>query len=273
MYLCNNELNQMLFSSMHKSFFLLSLACLVIVSCNGFGAAQRDAALRSLLPGECLEGTELQARPVKYRQMEKDLLFSFGLLLGHHELVRRSSHPLSSDHDDLPTEELFDQFGVNKSKVLDAYHVAFDSFFSSSHDSYFGRTPYTTILYTGGLSLVADKDFAGKPAGEDLSSLVHSFYGESSPVLSSYYSSKEEAGSILSFPYDYVCLLETGVLFVIPVGSHAVTSENVTFHLEIPVRVILFLQWLNEQTDNPDVAPPYYDAILHATFTSSVGLK
>lgn len=256
-----------------KRFIILSLGVLLLVSCHGNMAGMRDAALRSLLPGECLVGTDLVAHSVGYREQEKDISFSFGLHLENHELVDRSSHPLSYDKDDLPTDALYDTFGANKTKVHESYITAFESFFSKSHDSYFGRSPYTTILYTGDFTLTADKDFAGIPAGTNLAHLAHPANGESGPVLSSYLSSKGEAGAFLSFPYDYICLLETNIHFVIPVENHTVTRENVTFHLEVPVKVIMFLQWLNDQIDNPNAEPPYYDTVLKATFTSSIGLN
>lgn len=250
-------------------YFLLSIS---FVSCGGLPVGQRYPDLRSLLPGECLDDTELEADPVLYRESEKCISFSFKLPLSRHELVSRSSHPWSHDKDDLPTEDLFESFGVKKKDVQEAYTKAYDSFFNISKASNSGHAPYTTILYTGNFSLTADKEFAGIPAGEDLSCLVHSGYGEACPVLSSFYSSREETAAILSIPYDYICLLETSIWFVIPVVDHSVTNENVTFHLDVPVRVIQYLHWLNERLASPNAEPPYYDTVLHSTFTSGVGL-
>ncbi len=255
-----------------KRLFNLLLPCLVLLTYCGVPTSMRDAALRSLLPGECLDDTELEANPVEYRVSEKYISFSFKLPLSHHELVNRSSHLWSHDKDDLPTADLFDSFGTNKKEVQDAYMTAYDSFFDISEGPFFGQAPYTTILYTGNFSLTADKEFAGIPAGEDLSCLVHSGYGEACPVLSSFYSSREETAAILSIPYDYICLLETSIWFVIPVVDHSVTNENVTFHIDVPVRVIQYLHWLNERLASPNAEPPYYDTVLHTTFTSGIGL-
>lgn len=253
--------------------FLIFLLSIFLVSCGGLPVGQRYPGLRSLLPGECLDDTKLEADPVIYRESEKCMSFSFKLPLSCHELVSRSSHPWSHDKDDLPAEELFESFGEKKKGVQEAYMKAYDSFFNISKASNSGQAPFTTVLYTGDFSLTADKEFAGIPAGNDLSCLIYSGYGDACPVLSSFYCSREETATLLSIPYDYVCLLETSIWIVIPVGGHSVTNEKVTFHLEIPVRVIQYLHWLSDQLDNPNSEPPFFDTVLSASFESGFGLR
>lgn len=252
-----------------RCFFVVLTICLS-VSCHPFSAAMRDAALRTLLPGECLNSAELSAEPVRYDERFHKMIFALDMDLEHHELVQRYKD-YDFDHDDLPTQDLFDEFGEQSSNVKDAYYREFYSFFDKAYNGTFGQVYYTTVLYTGGFTLKADKMFAGIPAGEELSGLAHCFYecrDFVGPVLSTPFSGKNKEGAYLSIPYDYECLLETYVGFVVPTGQYTVTDETVTFQIEVPVRVILYLHWLNDLLTNPNAEPPYYDTVLHATFTS-----
>ena len=107
----------------------------------------------------------------------------------------------------------------------------YDSFASSWSGSNFSLV---TILYNGGISLKADREFAGFQPGEDLG-----------PAL--------RCAGIWS--------------------DYAFIDEHVTFDLEIPVRVVMYLGWLNDKLSNPAAPVPYKDEVLHCRFTTPFGLR
>ena len=53
----------------------------------------------------------------------------------------------------------------------------------------------------------------------------------------------------------------------IPVLDSKEVVEGITFTLTIPVKVGLYLTWLNDKLSDPDAPFPYYDDTLTCTFT------
>ena len=65
----------------------------------------------------------------------------------------------------------------------------------------------------------------------------------------------------------------TGILFNIPLGDYEVVDEYVRFDLNIPVKVVYYLHWLNDRLTDPDAAVPYTDEVLHCSFCTEYGLR
>ena len=61
--------------------------------------------------------------------------------------------------------------------------------------------------------------------------------------------------------------------FSIPIGDHDLTEGTVNFELKIPVRVVGYLQWLNDRIKDPDAPVPYKEEILHCRFSSKYHLR
>ena len=65
----------------------------------------------------------------------------------------------------------------------------------------------------------------------------------------------------------------TGIYFCIPTEDCELTEEEVTFELNIPVKVVMYLNWINDKLTDPDAPVPYKDEVLHCKFTTRYGLK
>ena len=68
-------------------------------------------------------------------------------------------------------------------------------------------------------------------------------------------------------------MLEESVSFSVPLGDFKVVKESVSFELNIPVKVVMYLQWLNDRLIDPNAPVPYKEEVLHCSFTSPYCLK
>ena len=171
---------------------------------------------------------------------------------------------------------------TNQAIVKSEYERVFEDF-SKSYEERFHRPFYSivTILYNGGISLVANKEFAGYPAGENLAPLItnNPIYdnivlesGEN-PIIAPGFNTPSNAGGFLGIPLDYISMTKDGVEFCIPMGEHKLIEDEVTFELFIPVKVVLYLTWLNNMIGDPDAPVPFKDEVLHCSFTTKYGLN
>ena len=271
---------------MKRSILILAFVVLSVAGCGKIQLGDGELRVNSFLPGECLSGTELSyANPgrdqmVETRDGEMIVTFGFGLDLAGSEKEKTSSRPMSSRYREFPSDKMFSSFGKSKKAVRDAFEGVYDSFASSWSGSDFSLV---TILYNGGISLKADRDFAGFQPGEDLGPALRcagiwSDYAEESGndiVLTPFdsYNSADSIGHLLDIPLEYTSMLGTNVCFGFPAGDYAFTDEHVTFDLEIPVRVVMYLGWLNDKLSNPSAPVPYKDEVLHCRFTTPFGLR
>jgi hypothetical protein len=56
-------------------------------------------------------------------------------------------------------------------------------------------------------------------------------------------------------------------------GAMQKVSETVTFELKIPVKVVMYLNWLNDKISDPDAPVPYEERELYCKFTTDFNLK
>lgn len=250
-----------------KQIAILLSAVLCVSACVSFGAATPDAEVQTFLPGECLKSTELtygvphystqMCVNGKYRFIfPLDLDFS-NECMDHTVIKNRWRH--------VTTQEMYDAFGENGKLVKKAYEDEFESFLklyqAKKHPGAADRFSIVTILYNGGISLVADKDFAGVPAGKDLSDIIGP-----DPYL-------WNSDLFPDIPLEYITMPGESIAFSVPLGDFNVVQEPVNFELNIPVKVVMYLQWLNDKLTDPDAPVPYKEEVLHCSFTSPYCLK
>ncbi|MCF0174460.1 MAG: hypothetical protein HUJ95_03875 [Bacteroidales bacterium] len=164
----------------------------------------------------------------------------------------------------VPTQEMYDAFGENAVSVKKAYEYVFESFsklYKEKYPDYSDRYSVVTVLYNGGISLVANKEFAGVPAGKDLSGII---------VPDPYTRNFDLYPDI---PLEYITMAEESISFSVPMGDFKVIAEPVTFELNIPVKIVMYLQWLNDKIADPNALVPYKEEVLYCRFTCPYCLK
>ena len=273
-----------------KPFIILISAIICLTSC---GAATPEVQTQTFLTGECLAGTEMSyiqlpspywpVAPTRFR-------FVFSLDISNYSNVRTDHTVMAQHYRKIPSDDLFKTFGSKQQAVRNEFERIFENY-SSAFKTRYNSSDYSviTILYCGGISLIADKEFAGHKAGEDLADLItfDSLYdplneiadGED-PVLAPLTHTPSQSGRELELPLDYISILGAasgaglpGVSFSIPMEDLALFSEQVTFELNIPVKVVRYLTWINDRLSNPNAPVPYEDEVLHCRFTTNYGLK
>lgn len=74
-------------------------------------------------------------------------------------------------------------------------------------------------------------------------------------------------------PLDYKSMPGESVSFSVPLDDFTVVKEPVTFELNIPVKVVMYLRWLNDRLIDLSAPVPYKEEVLHCRFTSPYCLK
>ena len=249
-----------------KQIAIVLAAVLCISACGKFGAATPESNIQTFLTGECLNSTELSYWEPNYSEQmvaQGKYRFVFPMDLKYSNECT-SETLMKQDWRHVPTQEMYDAFGKNAASVKKAYENEFESFTKLYHEkypNYSKRYSVVTILYNGGVSLVANKEFAGVPAGKDLSEII-----VSDPYLTAF-------GLYPDIPLEYRSMLEESVSFSVPLGDFKVVKESVSFELNIPVKVVMYLQWLNDRLIDPNAPVPYKEEVLHCSFTSPYCLK
>ena len=168
----------------------------------------------------------------------------------------------------VPAEAVFNSFGENAPIVSKLYE-----------DSWRGgwNNGMSSIFLDSGVSLTADKDFAGYEAGTNIAEDIISYYqwehagreATDKPIIflrvpfQTQFAKMDPIGEPLN---NYECLLDF-VQLCIPVHDPQEVVEDITITLTIPVKVGLYLTWLNDKLSDPDAPFPYYDDTLTCTFT------
>lgn len=253
---------------------------LSMTSCGWFWRGSEPTVYQYFLSGECLASTELSF-DTSLHGVEKDrLVFAFKPSISNYD-VEEFKYEIQRY---VPSKELLKTFGKNKEKVAEAYDYTFDKCYSFISEKVDALCEFSvlTALYSGDLSLTADRDFAGIKAGENLASMImgtpHNDYqidiwGKDA-VIADGCNMAEHLGNVLDLPADYNCLLGADMLaFSIPIGDYDLTEGTVNFELKIPVRVVGYLQWLNDRIEDPDAPVPYKEEILHCRFSSKYLLR
>ena len=261
---------------MKKAYIFFALIAIICTtSCGKFwGASGTPHQIYILLTGECLRSMELEyyhPESLDHQIDRNRFIFTFSLDMADY-IIEDTGWKQDRI---IPSEETFNTFRGNKKIVKHAFEDVYEeccAYFSAQ-----GRFSISTIIYDKGISLTADKDFAGFPAGEDLASEIMGIpQNDGFPkdaILAPGWNLAENAGTALNIPLDYLTLLEDVISFSIPMGNHTLTDEKVTFELNIPVKVIMYLNWLNDKVTDPKAPVVYKDEVLHCRFTTNHGLR
>lgn len=260
-----------------SSALITTCTLMTIVSCSRFGAGTTCAEEYSFLPGECLNSSSLTFKSYvanaytfsyyndngwlidseKGNEDENSHMFLliFNLdLLCHQENLARGF--LDNDFKFIPDNSVFQQFGTASKKISKQYDDIYQELDFGLHGG-----QYATIYYKGGLSLIADKVFGGYDAGENIGEIVCIGRRDEDMCV---------PGISLE---DNMHAIGRHISLLIPIYEHEIVKERVTFNLSIPVKVGMYLTWLNDRLSDPDAELRYQDDTLSCTFTVGNGLR
>lgn len=245
----------------------ICFVCSATSSCSWLGHTYEPRE-NLFITGESLTDTKLlygRASPDSENEVIFNFRGSYRFECAPDYNTKKTNYPSESHYQywRVPSDELFDEFGSNESRIRSDFQKIRKSFMNQEH-------PYvSTILYSGGLCFTADKEFAGHPAGSDLSPYIdHVQFGLT----------KDQAEPYIHLPFDYQCMVSNFVYFDLLVPGYGVTEArtpvpSVTFELKIPVRVVMYLTWLNDRISDEDAPMPYRDDTLSCSFTVKDRLK
>ena len=224
---------------------VLLFLCLVMpVACNSFPPSEYAKGF-SLIPGECLASTELTHCTLFYGNPYSYDLEMFLDLKMKNELMSDGDQVISYY---VPDPDVYDEFGKNGRRVKKEY----DEIRSACQ---YANYIYPTIYKTGQLRITADKPFAGIPAGEELPFELFNNFEQFPPLRDAsldfnYYKQAVGPNCVLRFPTD----------------GREWKRETVHFHVELPVKVGLFLTYLNDRIQDPGADMQFRDEVLTCDF-------
>lgn len=270
---------------------LFSVLVLLLLSCSPLPSAIPDLThpVVSLLPGECLVDNDLKCVYSNSYGEGQYYCFRFSLNVETQYEVVEQGHYYSEvvpiRHRHRPTDSVFKQFGGNARRVKEQYdYIWNDLNFSQS-----------TVFYNGEMTLVADKEFAGIPAGENLAGLLESrSFPDDKPIIHLEPFNSDSLEMLLLAPInrivlfgpsnnqddylaseaEYIDVDKTALLvFFMPIQDYECVSETVSFQLSIPIRSAQYLTWINDRVSNENAQINWKEDILTCQFSSNIGLR
>ena len=240
---------------------------LFATSCELLPAGYHPPKEYVFLTGECLASPELSYQTLDENIWHDQLLFRFTLDLSDTKVERivKSMIAMKEVFRTIPSDEKFRSFGSRRDVVKNEFNRSFDelraTLWSGEHDG-----SLITIVYDGGdITFTANRDFAGHPAGENLApDLLPSPYARDHTP---------DALRALDLPLEYDCMLEDHLMFAISMDGFELVKQPTTYDLEIPVKVIMYLNWLNDLQTDPDAPVPYREEVLRCRFHASYCLQ
>lgn len=281
----------------------ITISSLIICSCflHGFAsscvpAADPDLTYNeiSLIPGECLIDNNLQCIYSNSHRHGDEYLFRFAVNVDtEYEVIKSgvyfiSTYPIIHRH--RPSDSFFNKFGNNSKKIKTEYDRIWQELDISQ----------STLFYQEGISLTADKEFAGIPAGENLAQLITTitngdrYHWEQSKhfYISPFDIDKDNMLALYTsrvyyiygqsnnmddyFADDLIIKdVEKRAFFdlIIPAQDCSFVPETVQFKLEVPIKSAQYLNWLNDKLTNENAAMTWKDEVLTCSFSSHVCLK
>ena len=239
----------------------LSVLIIVLVGCER--AKVPSPLERGLLTGECLNSDVLKTA----LRIESNS-FNFAFVLDVDSCTESWG---DLRYRRIPSSTVFKEFGDHSSTIQNEFDRLFEDF-DHNQSVYFGLLFASTIFYDGGMSLFADKEFAGHSAGEDLIPYCRvneqGIYSKNNPKNTVYLPLLDNYSFNFIIPYDTMT-----PYLSFPCGDYKVVDENVTFTLKIPVKVGYYLTWIDNRITNPEAEMPYEERILTGTFNIGKGLQ
>lgn len=224
----------------------------------------------TVLPGECLSSSVLSFTGLSINDNTGPKGFVLTCEFSMSDIITPAGAPYSSsDFKRVPKDEVYEFFGANAELVKKSYDDFWNDCFIDGTLSG-GGFGVSTIVYESGMTLIADKDFAGFKAGENITANAKGYQkGNDTPVILD-----------CVFPSDYLSLPNDGGYYLpsygvtirIPLEGYSVVDEDVTFSLSVPVKVGLLLTWFNDRIVDPNAPYSYREDILSCSFTVNKGL-
>ena len=242
------------------------LAVLLVPSCQMIGASGSCPDIIRFLPGECLWTPSLIFGSASVTS--NHIMFSFGLKTKDvtMEGYGRKAFDGTRDGRYVPSDDLYASFGENAQIIKSEYDRIFYDFLESDPEN--SMSNLITVLPNGEMTLIADKEFAGYKPGENLPlSLWH--------TRGLYLPSYDYVNQFLEIPLDFDYMFSTSFQISLSVGNESwqKVAETVTFELKMPVKVVMYLNWLNDKISDPDAPVPYEEKELYCKFTTDFNLK
>ena len=275
----------------HIYLIVISFAILLL-SCTKQQAMTSEPSSYIVVPGECIASNELlfngQNIDNNFTGIRSMVLFFKLDVEGETVCMNNygkededSSYPWRYTKF-IPDNTIFESFGENATSVSRLYEETWRSAIPSA------AIGLATVFYSSGMSLVADKEFAGFKAGADIARdalTYNQWYNEGKPqsysvLFNLLYPNFRSAfnpdlcpvGNIGDPLNELECLMSI-IRVEIPTRDFEEVDEDVTFTLSIPVKVGLYLTWLNDRISDPDAPFPYREETLTCTFTIHKGLR
>lgn len=223
----------------------------------------------TFLTGECFHSSDLTYIQIPSDGEQRQLygnFFLFSFRVDFTDFTRKQFRSEGMQpYWTIPSSNIFSSFGDNSSLIENTFHNQRKQLKSGPFQKS-SSVDVATILYNGGISLVGNKDFAGYSAGEDLSEHIVFLEAQRKYLTSS-------EADFFDIPYEFEFMLGKYISFLIPTNGYELSKQGVSFKLEIPVKVVHYLTWLNDKITNDEALPPYSDEVLHCEFTTTFGLK
>ena len=278
-------------------YILIGIILSSISSCSSLPSATPDLVHNevSFIPGECLIDNKMTCTYCNGFDSHRRFDFHFTINVDVAYDVIKESHyfwetfPVVHRH--CPSDAVFQQFGDNANKVKTEYDRIWSDVNSlAAQGINYDSVSQSTLFYKDGLSLIADKEFAGVPAGENIAVLfrkrrlktyVTPFDIDQDDMLllrtSSWmivYGPSNDACDYNADEATYPKVEKQAFLnFSISAQDCSFVTERVNFILEIPIKSAQYLTWLNDRLTDENAQMTWKDEVLTCTFSSNVGLR
>lgn len=238
---------------------VIILILLSVIGCKKDTFGDSPTFQGSFLTGECLKSNLLS-----FSGMQKsgdNYLFSFSMdVASAVEYYNRVWLNYYSDYRIVPDDSVFEAFGVNRSLVKKEYDRLFESYIKTIPRN----NDVMTVFYEGGLTLTANRSFAGINSGDNLEDLL---------IKSSsnrYLGMVEEDEQMVTLPlesgFKYDIVLPSSFSFYIPAKILGKQTHGTSFNLSIPVKSVQYLTWVFNKLDDGNAPMPCENIILTCTF-------
>lgn len=224
---------------------LIGLVAFVCVACELLGPGLVPPKRSTFLTGECLlDGRLLPQDPNTYHlqySVTKDaILIPLHLNLDSEDVFVSRKENLSAY---FPSANVFNSFGPDSKQVYNDFYAIFDN----------QVKPYSstvTIYYGGNIIITSNAEVCGIAAGENLYPSVAGIKSSSS------YKLPEDTIPDGYEPLDYYFNIS------ISAKGRNIVDGTPTFYISIPVKVGMYLSYLNEKRTNPEAKMQYRDEVL-----------
>ncbi|MBQ9310044.1 MAG: hypothetical protein IJ222_04185 [Bacteroidales bacterium] len=217
----------------------------------------QNADKTSFLTGECLRSNEMTTHSTNEGASNIGDYYILSLSLDldkTREVLDRNFLNWVYSYRFIPSKDVFGQF-ENKKKIKKEFENVYSELNSGPTKDWFD---VTTIYYFGGMSISADKEWAGYKAGEDLTPLV-SLHGS--------ISDQDYYDYIIDGEFKDAIALPSGFQLKLDYEGYSLTKEKVKLSIQMPVKVVNYLTWLDDKLTDPDAPIPYFETVLTGNVT------